>query len=120
MKKLCRVAIASRLLSGCATMEVRETPRTMERIGHDPQLHVISTVTAGEALLSTFQYTSKTGYQIYDGRAVSIGGGRVAVIEGDVLYRADVEGKPAYCTERQVADILLPGQGLEYQILSGY
>jgi hypothetical protein len=109
MKKLCRVAIAALVLSGCATMEVRETTRTMERIGHDPQLNIVSKVTAGEALLSTFQYTSKTGYQIYDGRAVSIGGGRVAVIEGDFLYRADVEGKPAYCTERQVFNMLLPG-----------
>ncbi|MEF2265396.1 hypothetical protein V3C40_01275 [Janthinobacterium sp. LS2A] len=109
MKKLSSVLILSLALSACATMEVRETSRTTQRIGHAPQLNVISKVTAGEALLSTFQYTSKSGYQVYDGRAMSIGGGRVAVIQGDFLYRADVEGKPAYCTERGVFNMLLPG-----------
>lgn len=109
MKKISSALMAMLVLSACATLEVKETSRTTERIGHDLKLNTVSNVTAGESMLSTFQYTSKVGYQIMEGRAVAIGGGRAAVIDGDFLYSADVEGKPAYCTERPVFNMLLPG-----------
>lgn len=87
-------------LSGCAGLAIVEQSRVEEAVGTLPAAGSPAHASIGETLFSQYRYWRKTGYTLADSVTVSIGGGTVVANAGEFLFKAQVDGGVAFCTEK--------------------
>jgi hypothetical protein len=87
-------------LCGCATVRLVDQPT--EKIGRNPELGLQSNAPVGAVIFQQYRYTSRTAYRLLDALNMGFKLGRITTASGEVLASANIGGKAAYCTQRNV------------------
>lgn len=78
-------------LAGCSCLQGIENPAAVRTAAAAP---------VGGTVYSEATYWSKTGHRLLDSLQTGLGPGRVAVTAGDLVFKGNVNGRMAYCTEQ--------------------
>lgn len=87
------------LLAGCSCFRIFEAPFPVEKAGTSSFDRLEATAPVGGTVYSEATYWTKTGHRLQDGFQTSLGPGKVAVTAGDLVFKSNVNGRIAYCTE---------------------
>lgn len=99
--KYLSIFVLALLLTGCATVQVKEPNMVTEQIGQKPTIGQIGEAPVGGVLFSQFRYWSKVGFRVDDSLSMPFMLGRISMSPGDFLIRAQSQGKDVLCTEKR-------------------